>query len=113
MNIRLFRKIVDGIMESLPPGLYRQLNGVVLVIPDLKEDGELLVMGEYVEDPGMGRLILLYYGSFAEMLGGAPRSEWEEEIEETLIHELRHHAEALAGVDYLSAEESGELFAQE
>lgn len=40
MNIGVFRKIVDSILESLPPGLYRQLNGGVLVIPDLKEDGE-------------------------------------------------------------------------
>ena len=67
-------------------------------------------MGEYIEDPDLGSLVLLYYGSFAEALDGASAEEWEEEIEETVIHELRHHVESLAGVDYLAREEEMELF---
>lgn len=105
MNIRRFRKTVDAVLESLPPELFRQLNGGVLVRPEAKEDGDALIMGEYIEDPELGSLVLLYYGSFAEALEGASGEEWEEEIEETVIHELRHHVESLAGVDYLSVEE--------
>ena len=110
MNIRRFRKTVDAVLESLPPELFRQLNGGVLVRPEAKEDGDALIMGEYIEDPDLGSLVLLYYGSFAEALEGASADEWEEEIEETVIHELRHHVESLAGVDYLAREEEMELF---
>ena len=109
MNIRLFRKTLDRLMESLPPDLFQNLNGGVLVLPETREDGESLIMGEYIQDPIQGNTILLYYGSFAEELHGAPEEEWTEELEETLVHELRHHVEALAGVDYLSEEERGEV----
>jgi|LSQX01.2.fsa_nt_gb hypothetical protein len=105
MNINWFRKTVDTLIGALPPELFRQLNGGVLVRPETKEDGDALIMGEYIEDPDLGRLILLYHGSFAEALDGASAEEWKEEIEETVIHELRHHVESLAGVDFLSAEE--------
>lgn len=108
MNIRLFRKNVDRIASSLPPVLFRQLNGGIIVRPEAKEDGNCLIFGEYVEDPALGNLILLYYGSFAEELEGAGVDEWNEEIEETITHELRHHIESLAGVDYLSEEEKTE-----
>ena len=110
MNIRRFRKTIDAGLESLPPELFRQLNGGILVRPETKEDGDALILGEYVEDPDLGSLVLLYYGSFAEALEGASADEWEEEIEETVIHELRHHVESLAGVDYLAREEEMELF---
>jgi len=33
----------------------------------------------------------------------------DEEIEETILHELRHHVESLAGIDDLSVEEMLEL----
>ena len=108
MNIRRFRKTVDAVLESLPPELFRQLNGGVLVRPEAKEDGDALIMGEYIEDPDLGSLGLLYYRSSAEALEGASQEEWEEEIEETVIHELRHHVESLAGVDYLAREEEME-----
>jgi hypothetical protein len=110
MNIRRFRKTIDAVLESLLPELFRQLNGGILVRPETKEDGDALILGEYVEDPDLGSLVLLYYGSFAEALEGASADEWEEEIEETVIHELRHHVESLAGVDYLAREEEMELF---
>lgn len=110
MNIRRFSKTIDAVLESLPPELFRQLNGGILVRPETKEDGDALILGEYVEDPDLGSLVLLYYGSFAEALEGASADEWEEEIEETVIHELRHHVESLAGVDYLAREEEMELF---
>ena len=76
---------------------------------ETKADGDFLVMGEYIEDPAMGNLIALYYGSFVEELGDAPDSEWAEEIEETVLHEFRHHVELMAGVDFLSEEEREEL----
>jgi len=50
--------------------------------------------------------LALYYGSFARVADGDPDFSWEEELWETITHELRHHLEflaeddALEGVDY-------------
>ena len=109
MDIERFREIAEHVLELLPGELLRKLNGGILVLPDKKEEDDYLVMGEYVEDPVMGSVILLYYGSFEEDLEDGDPDEWEEEIEDTIIHELRHHIESLAGVDYLSDEELEEL----
>lgn len=109
MDIERFREIAEHVLELLPGELLRKLNGGILVLPDKKEEDDYLVMGEYVEDPVMGSVIFLYYGSFAEDLEDGDLDEWEEEIEDTIIHELRHHIESLAGVDYLSDEELEEL----
>ena len=104
-----FCQVAERIVERLPPKLFGKLNGGVNVVRQKKEDGEYLLMGEYVEDPIMGNTVFLYYGSFSEELEGARREEWIEEIEETIVHELRHHVESLAGVDYLSFEEMQDL----
>lgn len=104
-----FCQIAEKMIENLPPKLFEKLNGGVNVVRRKKEDGEYVLMGEYVEDPIMGNTVYLYYGTFAEELKGAKHSEWVEEIEETLLHELRHHIESLAGVDYLSFEEMQDL----
>ncbi|WP_350449554.1 metallopeptidase family protein [Aminobacterium mobile] len=105
MNINKFRETTNEIVEELPRELFKQLNGGIIVLDEKKEEAESLIMGEYVEDPFMGKTILLYYGSFVDILEGASLEEWGKEIEDTIIHELRHHIESLAGVDYLSEEE--------
>jgi predicted Zn-dependent protease with MMP-like domain len=105
MDLDQFRKSADSIVESLPPDLFRNLNGGVLILEEKHEEDDSLVMGEYVEDPVMGNTILIYYGSIVEELEEASEEEWIEEIEDTILHELRHHVESLAGVDYLSEEE--------
>jgi hypothetical protein len=51
-------------------------------------------------------ILALYHGSFARVAEGDPDFSWEEELWETITHELRHHLEflaeddALEGVDY-------------
>lgn len=65
-------------------------------------------------------ILALYYGSFLNVAGGDPDFPWEDEIWETITHELRHHLEfmadedALEGVDYAVEEchkrEHGEDF---
>ena len=109
MRIGIFKKHVARLLENLPPELLRQLNGGISVFPGRKTDGDCLIMGEYIEEPGLGKLVALYYGSFAEALEGSPPEDWAEEIEETVLHELRHHVESLAGVDYLGEEEEREF----
>lgn len=104
-----FCDAVEKAVENLPRMLLEKLNGGFNVIRQKKQDGEYLLFGEYIEDPMMGNIIYLYYGTFAEDLAGASEDAWLDEIEETVVHELRHHIESLAGVDYLTIEEMMEL----
>lgn len=56
-------------------------------------------------------VVVLYWGSFRELAKLDPGMNWEEELWETLTHELRHHLEWLAqeegleGVDYAMEQE--------
>jgi len=77
-------------------------------------------MGEYLDigpeqflggSAGIGRHVVLYWGSFRRIAAGDPDFDWEAEIWETLTHELRHHVESLAGDASLIAED--ELHARE
>jgi len=105
MNIKRFIQKANDIVGSLPQELFKCLNGGLIIEPKTKKEKDYLIMGEYIEDPGLGKVIVLYYGSFKEFLRNASEREWEEEIKDTIIHELRHHVESLAGVDDLSEEE--------
>ena len=109
LSLDEFEALYGHFVDELPERLCRELNGGFLLLPETKKDGEFYIMGEYVEDPVMGCAILLYYGSFAGLLGEAPREEWEKELLDTAVHELRHHLESLAGVDDLVREEMAEL----
>ncbi|MBU4533152.1 MAG: metallopeptidase family protein [Firmicutes bacterium] len=80
-----------------------------MVLPETKREEEFLIMAEYVEEGYLGCFIVFYYGSFAALLGNAEPVVWEEELRETVWHELRHHLESLAGVDDLGREELEEL----
>jgi hypothetical protein len=46
-------------------------------------------------------VVMLYYGSFAEIAREHADFDWDHEIWETLTHELQHHLESLAGDDTL------------
>jgi hypothetical protein len=100
-----FARLADRVVDEIPPRLCRELNGGFVVLPEAKRDGELLILGEYVLDEWLGRRVVLYYGSFAELLGGSPVRVWARELRRTVRHELRHHLESLAGVDYLARED--------
>ena len=45
--------------------------------------------------------VVLYYGSFLRLARLDPSFDWEEELWETITHELKHHLEALAVEDAL------------
>lgn len=49
--------------------------------------------------------VVLYYGSFQRLAELDPTFAWEDEIWETLTHELRHHLESLASEDQLEEED--------
>lgn len=109
LSLAEFEGLAGRFVDEIPGRLVRDLNGGFLLLPEAKKDGEFFIMGEYVEEPVLGCTIILYYGSFSGLLGGEPREDWEAEMRDTIVHELRHHLESLAGVDDLVREETAEL----
>ncbi|MDR3208053.1 MAG: metallopeptidase family protein [Oscillospiraceae bacterium] len=95
--------LLDTLAEELPPEFYRELNGGVLLAAETKTHPEarpgdpLYIMGEYRSGGTLGRQIILYYGSFARVLGDSPPAVWEKDLRATLRHEFTHHVESLAG----------------
>ena len=49
-----------------------------------------------------------YYGSFVDLLEET-EEVWKEEIQDTVLHEMQHHLESLAGRDDLARQELEEL----
>ena len=113
VDFETFCQWADDIVQRLPEPLLRELSGGVQIDPAARrrEDDPpgVYLLGEYIIDPYLGRLILIYYGSFCQLFAEEPASVWREELEETILHELRHHVEDLAGVDWLNAEDREEL----
>ncbi len=96
-------EILDDLYERFPEALFQGLNGGVCLLPEAKTDPALTrntyILGEYCQEPFLGRYINLYYGSFVALARSANWSEedWKEELYSTLSHELTHHVEGLAG----------------
>lgn len=74
------------------------------------EEEDYFTMGTCVTEPypsGYGdsestrSILAVYYGSFRKVAGGDPDFDWEDELWETITHELRHHLEFLAEDDAL------------
>ena len=103
------RQFPDAFFEDLDGGI--QLEEEALPDPDFPP-GEMYIMGEYVHD-SLGRYILLYYGSFAAMAENEEwtKEDWEEELRQTLSHELTHHMEARGGLHALDDKDEAELAA--
>lgn len=118
MTFEEFRDLVAELVDEVPEEFMRGLQGVH-VLPQAKleegwEDEDVYRMGEYLDpgpehflggQPGLGRHIAIYYGSFKAIADADPDFDWEEEAWETLTHELRHHVESLAGEDLLVQED--------
>jgi len=114
ITMEQFRDYMDQIIDEIPPVLLRDLNGGILLREEAKIHPEsigsdLLVMGEYHRKPVMGRFIYLYYGSFMRAYGYLGEKELYKKIRKTLLHELRHHVESLAGEKDLEIEDAVRL----
>ena len=118
MDIDGFQMALEEAAASIPTELLRDLNGGIIVLPEIKRHpmsriGDLYIMGEYhVQIPGLGRYIALYFGSFEQVFGAGTPNEnrnLRNEIKKTLIHELRHHIESLSGVKDLEREDERTL----
>lgn len=110
MDIEQFTELADRLMERVPEPVLEGLNGGVTIrrnaLRDKRDPRDVYILGEYVTDPVMGCYVVIYYGSFKAILTGEPDSVWEEELWETIRHELRHHLEVRAGEDDLDREDA-------
>jgi hypothetical protein len=110
MNIDDMQDILDELAEELPPIFYKELNGGILLLPEEKlsryaRSDDLYILGEYRRSAGMGRYIIIYYGSFIALFGHLSEEKMTRELRKTLRHEFTHHLESLAGEDGLEKED--------
>jgi len=109
------QEILETVAEGLPKEFYKELNGGIVLLPDVRKSKEswgddLYTLGEYNVSYGMGRYIAIYYGSFEYVFGkNATKELMAEELRKTLIHEFRHHMESLAGENDLEKEDERRL----
>lgn len=98
-------EMLDEIADSMPYELYRDLNGGISLLPQIKVHpkarcNDLLILGEYIRN-SLGNAIVFYYGSIERVYGNLPRDEIYRQLVKILHHEVRHHNEYLAGCDDL------------
>jgi len=103
--------MLDEIAAGLPQEFYKELNGGIILLPDVKRnkiDGskDLYIMGEYHRGGGLGRYIAIYYGSFERVHGHLEREALKGQLAHTLKHEFTHHMESLAGERGLEKEDA-------
>ncbi len=96
---------LEEIAQQFPEAFFQELDGGIQLEEDELPDpdfppGEMYIMGEYVHDM-LGRYILLYYGSFVQLLSGEDEETWRDEIFATVAHEFTHHMEETAGLHAL------------
>ncbi|MDD3337442.1 MAG: metallopeptidase family protein [Lachnospiraceae bacterium] len=106
-----FEDMLIELAEAVPEKYYVELNGGVMAREDARlhpqsRDNDLFIMGEYHRQYGLGRYVVLYYGSFMAVYGGAGQKFLQKKMRETLLHELTHHLESLAGEKDLEIEDA-------
>ncbi|HEX8691550.1 MAG TPA: hypothetical protein VF746_03850 [Longimicrobium sp.] len=112
MKFKEFERRAREMFEEIPAEMRHNVEYLVVdreavphpSIPDIYTLGECAT-GEYdlgFDAPGVVRSgVHLYYGSFRRLAELDPEFDWEEELWETLTHEIRHHRESTAGEDDL------------
>jgi len=99
LNFEETQEALNQQIDALPPGIYKDLNCGVVLIPDTMYDANgLLILGQYHVDPyGLGRYVTIHYGSLVAAYGYLSAEGFVEKLRDTLHHELTHHLESLAG----------------
>ena len=112
-TIEEINDMLDEIAAQLPEGVFRELNGGVSLLAEVKKSdkdpaGGLYTLGEYRRDQ-MGRYIVLYYGSLCAVHGNSSPEKMRKHLRDVLTHELTHHIESLAGDRSLEIEDEMDL----
>lgn len=110
ITIEEMQDMLDRAAQKIPEELYKELNGGIILLPDVKMHeqavaNDLYVLGEYHRSRALGRYIAIYYGSFKRVSSHLSNEELEKRLEHTLKHEFTHHIESLAGERDLEIED--------
>jgi hypothetical protein len=122
MDFERFDRRAREAWEEIPPEYTAGVDGLTVSRERRRDpDGrDVYTLGECLtesypsdwEGPDTLRSrLVLYHGSFRALAARDPGFDWEEELWETITHELRHHLESLAaedaleGVDYAADQE--------
>jgi hypothetical protein len=111
ISIDEMQDILDELAEELPPEFYDELNGGIILLPEVHKSAyaksdDLYTLGEYRHSWSMGRYIVIFYGSFEQVFGHLSDGELKKELRNTLRHEFTHHLESLAGENALEKEDA-------
>jgi predicted Zn-dependent protease with MMP-like domain len=102
VSLEEMETMLDEIANSFPEEIYNELNGGIIILPEMKlntlsKNNDLYILGEYHKGGSMGRFITIYYGSFLQVYGYLEPENLNEQLTHVLKHELTHHLESLAG----------------
>ena len=92
-----YRSGVDGLRIERAAQPHPSLDGVYTLGECITES----YPSEFGGPDTTRSVVVLYYGSFFRLSRQDPEFDWEEELWETLTHELQHHLESLAADDAL------------
>lgn len=113
MTYEQFKTISEEVFAGIPAEFREGVDGLEVsrkTVPH-PELPEIYTLGECLSDfypsdyGGAGEVrsrVVLYYGSFLQLSRSHDDWDWEEEIYETITHEIRHHLEHLALEDDLT-----------
>lgn len=106
--------ILDEVAEELPLEIFKDLNGGIILMPQVKMhkksmNDDLYVMGEYRNERISGRYIVIYYGSVEKLYGNLSRNKLKNKLRSVVKHEFIHHLESLAGERALEVEDEQKL----
>lgn len=93
----VYRTGIDGLTVSRDAPEHPDMRGIYTLGECVTEDH----LSDYGSSDTTRSIIVLYWGSFRALARENPEFDWDEEIWETVTHELRHHLESLAGDDAL------------
>lgn len=102
ITLNEMESILEEIVKDFPEKFFDELNGGILLMPDIRMNknavkNDLYVLGEYHYDSRLGRYITIYFGSFVKVYGNMPKQRYKDELLKTIKHEFTHHLESLAG----------------
>lgn len=112
MNFPSFERFAREVFDDIPEEYRAGVDGLVVrrdAVPHPELAG-IWTLGECLTEEHVSdfasadttrSLIALYWGSFRNLARDNEDFDWEDEVWETLTHELRHHLESLAGDDAL------------
>ncbi|HEX6940930.1 MAG TPA: metallopeptidase family protein [Longimicrobiales bacterium] len=114
MKFQEFERLAWQYWDEIPAEYKEGVDGLVLERRALPHPtlAEIYTLGECVTEAypseyggpeTIRSAVVLYYGSFWRLSRSDPEFDWEEELWETLTHELKHHLEWLADEDALEA----------